>query len=295
MKNVLKYFYNLSFEEIKEYGEYSILQLDNKVYVFKKYVQDEEETKYIINMLFNNQIYGHTIIINNQDSMTTDYNGSKYVLLLINNLKMDIKDDFFYIETPKKEINMGKLWSDKIDYYMRQISELSLGKTTLINTFNYYIGMAENAISMYNRANKLSDEVKYSINHRRIGYPNYAINYLDPTNMIIDVRIRDVAEYIKARFFNDKLSIKETSILIERYNFNVKEMHFLYARLFYPTYYFDIFEDNIVNEIEEKKIISILEKHKDYEKFLNDFYNYYKTNYALYEIEWVKKLPKVQH
>lgn len=289
MRNVLKYYYNLSFDEIKEYQDYAILKMEEKTYIFKKFIQDEEETKYISNLLYNNGIIVHSIIINNQNSIITEYNKERYILILLNKIHEEIDSNFFYVEVPNKEIDLGTLWSNKIDYYSHQISELALGRDFLINTFNYYIGMAENAIQIYNRAKASPLEVKCCVQHRRINYPNYNINYLDPTNMLIDVRIRDISEYIKSKFFSVGMNDKEVYDLISKYNFNEKEFNMLYARLFYPTYYFDIFEDEIINEEEEERITAYLKKRTDYEKFLYNIYLNMRNFYNIFEVEWIKK------
>lgn len=290
MRNVLKYYYNLSFDQIKEYDDYAILEFEDKIYIFKKYIQEEEETKYIGNLLFNNGIITHTIIINNQDSILTDYNSEKYILLQLKNFKEEIGENFFYVEVPKKETDIATLWSNKLDYYAHQLHELGLGKEFLINTFNYYMGLAENAIQIYNRASESTEEVHYAISHRRMTYPNYSINYLDPTNMLIDVRIRDVAEYIKVKFFSSGITVQETYDLLSKYNVNSKEINYLYARLFYPTYFFDIFENDIIKGIEEEdKIYVFLNKHEEYEKYLYDLYLYLRDYFSIYEVEWLKK------
>lgn len=289
MRNVLKYFYNIVIDEIKEYEDYGIIKSNNQIYIFKKYIQNEEETKYIVNILFNNHIPIHTIIINNQDSMLTKYNQDNYILLLLNETSTNLESDFFMIIVPNRENNINELWSQKLDYYMQQIRELALGKELLINTFNYYIGLAENAVAVYNRAINMAGNIQYAISHRRITYPNYTINYLDPTNMLIDIRVRDIAEYTKSKFFNGNMTTKELMDLIIKYNFNDKELNILYARLLYPTYYFDLFEDNILGEEDEDRILFYVEKRRDYEVFLYDIYMMLRNQHQIIEIEWLKK------
>lgn len=289
MRNVLKYFYNIVIDEINEYEDYGIIKSNDQIYIFKKYIQNEEETKYIVNILFNNHIPIHTIIINNQDSMLTKYNQDNYILLLLNETSTNLESDFFMIIVPNKENNINELWSQKLDYYMQQIRELALGKELLINTFNYYIGLAENAVSVYNRAINMAGNVQYAISHRRITIPNYTINYLDPTNMLIDIRVRDIAEYTKAKFFNGNMTTKELMELIIKYNFNDKELNILYARLLYPTYYFDLFEDNILGEEDEDRILYYVERRRDYEIFLYDIYMMLRNQHQVFEIEWLKK------
>lgn len=250
MRNVLSYYYNLSFDKITEYKEYSILECNAEVYVFKKSIQDIELTKKIVTYLESNNILTHKIIFNKEGEIETQYKNEKYVLLKLNKITDELDDNFFVLPVNGETINVASLWEEKINYYMRQISELSLGKELLIDSFNYYIGMAENAIAMYNRAYKA--DLPCSVCHRRIRYPNYAINYLDPTNMLIDVRVRDLAEYIKSRFFYGEITANDVEKYIIKNRFMNEEINILYARLFYPTYYFDLFEDVIVDTEDEQ-------------------------------------------
>ena len=48
----------------------------------------------------------------------------------------------------------GNLWSSKVDYLEYQMSELGKNFPTLLNSFSYYVGLAENAISYVNSLNR---------------------------------------------------------------------------------------------------------------------------------------------
>ena len=288
MRNVLKYYYNLTFDDIEEHDDYAILRIMEDIYIFKKFIQDEEETKYISSLLIKNQIPVHLMVYNKENSLYTLFEKEKYVLIKLQNIAIEIDNDFIMIPTSANIVDVAGLWSKKIDYYMQQIRELGLGKEILINAFNYYIGMAENAISLYNRSMKLSGEVGYAISHRRIYYPNYSINYNDPTNMLIDIRIRDIAEYSKSRFFKSDFCVDNLIDMVYKYNLNNKEVNFLYARLFYPTYFFDIFEDAIISKKDSNDVLKILDKRKKYEEFLYAFYIKLKDKFDIFEINWIK-------
>ncbi len=289
MKNVLRYYYNLSVDELNEFAEYAIIRQEDDLFIFKKFMGDEEELKIITEELIKNNIPIHQIIINTLGNILTDYNAQKYILMHLNDIKTDIDLNFFQIYVPETNIDVAKLWSNKIDYCSRQVYELGLGKELLVNTFNYYVGMAENAVSIYNRAMKSNENLIYAITHRRINYPNYAINYFDVTNMTIDLRIRDITEYVKTRFYQDTIN----PIIVYDYalknNLNNKEVNLLYARLLFPTYYFDLFEDIILDKKDEDELLKYIDKHEEYEKFLAQTFILLRKNYALYEIDWIKK------
>ena len=63
----------------------------------------------------------------------------------------------------------------------------------------------------------------------------------------------------------------------------------LYARLLYPTYYFDIYEKIMNKSLDEEALIKIIEKNEAYETFLKESYLEL-TKYApLERIEWLLK------
>ena len=45
------------------------------------------------------------------------------------------------------------------------------------------------------------DAYRIVLSHRRVFYPNYKLNYLNPLSFVFDLEVRDVAEYLKAMFF----------------------------------------------------------------------------------------------
>lgn len=64
-------------------------------------------------------------------------------------------------------------------------------------------------------------------------------------------------------------------------------MHLLYARLLYPSYYFDAVEKIIYGEIKEDGINKITKLSESYEEFLYDFYKFLKRYTFLPEISWI--------
>ena len=63
----------------------------------------------------------------------------------------------------------------------------------------------------------------------------------------------------------------------------------LFARLLYPTYFFDKYDEILEGTASEEEIVSIIEKQEEYEEFLIDIYSFLKLNYNIPEIEWLIK------
>lgn len=98
--------------------------------------------------------------------------------------------------------NWGSLWSDKIDFW---ISSKRIGrrKNVVKSSFSYYVGLSENAISYVNNAILKYGGVssgRIVLSHRRVFFPNYKLNYMNPLSFVFDLEVRDVAEYLKSMF-----------------------------------------------------------------------------------------------
>lgn len=285
MKNTIRYYYNFNESEYYEYDNYAILVADGEIFAFKQINIGEDYLKYIVDTLNTSNIKINKIIINKDNRIFTEFNGKNYVLMkIIKETSMDQFEIFSPILINNND-NIASIWEEKVDNYMLKVSENGLNREVLLNTFNYYVGMAENAISIYNRTNK--SDVRYVVSHRRFNYPiTYAV-FLDPTNLLIDTISRDISEYIKVKFFRDEIDIKDVRKLVNKYHLNNDEMNCLLARLLYPSYYFDALDISIQSNNDEK-LESILTKIISYEKFLKSFYTEF-VDYQLFIVDWIKK------
>ena len=186
--------------------------------------------------------------------------------------------------------NWAELWSSKVDYFEYQVNELGHNKSIVLNSFSYYVGLAENAISIVNNVNlKYSqEENNISLSHKRIRYPNMEIDYYNPLNFIFDLKVRDIAEYIKSIFFytDRESTLRVIKNNLEDINFNNYDVNMFYARLLYPSYYFDIYEKVIEGDNEEK-LLDIIRKNRDYEIFLKQLYYLLEQRYQLEKIDWI--------
>ena len=161
----------------------------------------------------------------------------------------------------------------------------------ILNSFSYYIGLAENAISYINRANELykNDLYKVTLSHRRIFYPNTKLNYFNPISFIFDLDVRDVAEYIKVMFFKNEDALLELITYLKITKLSNYSYHMLYARLLYPSYYFDIYENIMNNNELEENLLPIIKKVEEYELFLKNSYLEISKYTEIDKIEWIIK------
>ena len=151
--------------------------------------------------------------------------------------------------------------------------------------------MAENAISYYNNlSNKEVDNNSLVISHRIININDTVYAIYDPVNIIIDHKARDIAEYIKYSFFSDNTNIFKELNVYFKYNYYTKDdVVMLLARVLYPSFYFNMYEDIMINSKEEKIITNITSKLDKYELYLTRVFKYFNNFYNLPVPEWLNK------
>ena len=304
MKETLEYYYGLDIENIEELdGKYHIKQ-ENQDYFFVFYNRGIEELEDIINVsneMVKKGINVHKILINRNNSFLTKVGEYNYILFAVSNLNEEY-DIFDMVKISEKLVlnnnksnlyrnNWGTLWSEKIDYFEYQVRELSIEKDVVKNSFSYYVGMAENAISYVNNTNMKygGDAYRIVLSHRRVFYPNYKLNYLNPLSFVFDLEVRDIAEYLKAMFFKKDISfcLDELSSYLKIRHLSLYEYQMLYARLLYPTYYFDVYESVMNKNGDEEQLVNIIKKCDSYEEFLKKTYLEISKYAKIDKIEWI--------
>ncbi len=291
MKNLINYYYDLNIKSFKKvYGKF-VFELNNKFYEFIPFYGDVNAFyKNYLNVLKNNK-YCHEIMFNNQKNILTFYDGTPY-LLLRKNFILDKRVDFNEIITydmqiySESNLEWKKLWKEKIDYYEYQMSQLSHKYKLLKNSFDYYIGLSENAISLLNYVKE--DDIRFYMCHKRINHNEKLDEFFNPLNFVVDNLSRDIGEYIKVNFFTNDLDLDNVYNYIEKLDFNDSEYILLLARLMYPSYYFDIYDQIIQENVSEEKIELYIKKNVSYETFLIKVYNNLKHNFKFPEIEWLE-------
>ncbi len=304
MKETLEYYYGLDIESIEELDGKYHFKIENQDYFFVFYNRGIEELEDIINVsneMVKKGINVHKILINRNNSFLTKVGEYNYILFAVSNLNEEY-DIFDMVKISEKLVlnnnksnlyrnNWGTLWSEKIDYFEYQVRELSIEKDVVKNSFSYYVGMAENAISYVNNTNMKygGDAYRIVLSHRRVFYPNYKLNYLNPLSFVFDLEVRDIAEYLKAMFFKKDISfcLDELSSYLKIRHLSLYEYQMLYARLLYPTYYFDVYESVMNKNGDEEQLVNIIKKCDSYEEFLKNAYLEISKYAKIDKIEWI--------
>ena len=306
MKELLKLNYNLndSVEVIEDENNCSFF-LNEKKYYFAPYFRSEEEINDILSLtdeLITKGIPTLRFIPNKNNQYITILEDKKYVLLesTLDVLKeYNVLDMVSFAEqltvNNKKSVlyrNLwGELWSSKVDYFEYQVAQLGKDKPIILSSFSYYVGLAENAISYVNNTIKnhqISIYEKITLQRKRVAFPNIQLNYFNPLNYVIDIEVRDIASYFKSLFFHSEEDLWiEVNAYLKKKRLSVYGYQLLYARLLYPSYYFDIYEKVMEGKLKEEELLKIINKSSSYELFLKQIF-YEISKYATIEpIDWI--------
>ncbi len=296
MNNFLEYFYQIKVDNIKHnHNNFSFTYKNNN---YKLYIYDDNlniELLYNICLRLSNNTLISQIIKNRNQELITTYNNLAYILVKIyaNPNKEITLEELTYLNkqlyTSKLKVNWANLWSNKIDYLEELINENGKKYPLLVDSFNYFVGLTENAISYYN--NIIIDEsYKLYLTHKHIKINDTIEDIYNPLNIIFDYQVRDIAEYIKRSFFiNNNLIIKELTEYLSTNNLSLTDIKLLVARLLYPSFYFELYEDILLDNQDEIIISKITSRIDEYEKYISSIINYLKKYYDIETIKWLEK------
>ncbi len=305
MKNILGYYYGLHPEEVSYKDNKYFFEYRDRKYVFEPFERPlgDIECLYKINkQMIERNILVHEIIPNNENNVITYVNNVGYILMEIY-INKDARinlPEVCYINNNSIGVECNKtlnrydwvnLWEIKNDFLEAQINEIGKKYPNLCNYANYYIGLSENAILYVKEASKLDDVALVSICHKRIDSKDNLFELYNPLRYIYDYRVRDISEYIKSAFFNDE----DVYGIVKEYFLNnyisYKEALLFYGRLLYPSYFFDLYDNIVKNELNENLIDGLVSKSEAYENFLTNIHLYLSKLYNRYipSIDWLIK------
>jgi spore coat protein YutH len=183
----------------------------------------------------------------------------------------------------KRLDQMEKVWSGKL--YTEPENDF---ERMFIESFPYYMGLAENAIQYL--ADTEIDDQPTKIDHGTVCHerftnsvwrgPYYVKN---PFDWVFDHASRDLAEWVRERYFsNIQTSQPDIKNFITEYQsltvLSPFSWRLLYARLLFPLHYFETVENFYITPSEqmrhqyEDQLRKYLNQSGEHEKFLGNFY-----------------------
>lgn len=294
MKNEILYNYNINVEEIMAVDTGYQFYVDYEKYILYKTIRSEKTIKEINNYLNRTINRFFKIIPTINGELACKVNDITYALIKItmpSNNEIDISDiinSYIIVNDQLDDLNRtnwGMLWSSKVDYLEYQVSELATDHPTVKNSFSYYVGLAENAIEYFNAIKK--DNLELVLSQKRIKFPNIALDYYNPLNLVVDYKVRNIAEYIKSYFFNQNAERDLNSIIQFNYNFTSSEYNLLFARLLFPSYYFDELTEVLEHKKNEDCLLRYIDLTSEYELFLKKSLEFFSKRAEMIKIDWL--------
>lgn len=302
MKNALNYFYNITDCDIHQNSKMFYFDYGDYRYALVPFKGDVTNLQKIYDLhmqALRQGIYVHQIILNKDKQVATLINGTPYILMRVYYGDGEITLDKIYsfINIPYngnnniERTNWGVLWANKIDYLEYEIGQLGQKYPEIRDTFSYFIGLGETAIQLVNVVfNDEQQQLMFfkTISHDRIKADDTLFDLYNPLNLVVDYRIRDVAEYFKHCFFDGQNIEKEITEFMQFSNLDINECLLFLARMLYPTYYFDLYEDIISGVDRKAELKKVIERIDDYQHVIKSIYNYYRNYLSIAPIEWLE-------
>ena len=133
MENILSFYYNLKFDNLKNIDDDYYFFSNGNMYVFKLFHGNPDNIRdiYNLNLYMANYVNVDRIILNKDNNIVTAVNNSLYILILtiekdkkirlstISNLSLIKIPDIKSLERNNWEI----LWGNLVDYYETQIGQ----------------------------------------------------------------------------------------------------------------------------------------------------------------------------
>lgn len=300
MLDYINYFYNLYPPLLNKENDNYVFFVGNEKYYLTPYRRELSEIKDLVElnkrMVSSNSLV-HEIIINKFNEPISVISNENYVLLrvYVNDIKKIDINDIIYMLNENVDLsglksllrtNWVSLWSNKVDYIEYQMGHLIKKYPFLNNTIDYYLGLCENAITYIKNLKMFSDyKIPIGISHKRIIKDATLFDLYNPLNLIIDYKVRNIAEYLKDAFFKDEDVNYILNIVFKNFWFDKLNLSLLVARLLYPSYYFDLFEEIIDKELDENIIFPLTKKSSKYEEFIDLIIK----NCNLQNLQWLSR------
>ena len=221
MKETINYYYNIYPSKIVEINNGCYFYFNDFKYYFVETSKSIEEIEFLVkvtNSLYKRNIFVDTFIINKNKTFYVALNDKTYVLLRVNSLENDkysLKDLIYFnnllILKNNNVVPYDVLWGKKIDVFESEMADLNIDYPLIQESFDYYVGLAENAISYYVdiKETENMNDAKVSLGHKRLN--KYVLSGLinNSINFTFDYEIRDTALYIETKFFDGTLDLEE--------------------------------------------------------------------------------------
>lgn len=296
MNSAILFFYDINILEINKINDnyyFNYAYNDYVVYLYKRDIE-EISTLYYLNLEFVSSGYnGYEIILTKDRNILFLYENKYYVLMKVPNIKnrvitySDVVNFLYFPRINVKKIdksNWGSTWANKIDFIEYQFSQVKNKNKIIDSSIDYFIGIWENAISYFNDNVILG--LEKCLCHKRVTCDMDLLEFLNPMNFVIDYKERDVGDYLKSYVTMNNFTVN----ILDKYLYfsDRNRVILLITRVLFPSYYFDMYEEIILTNIEEEKLLPLIESRNNVLFLINYLISKY-VNLNIPIIFWIKK------
>lgn len=301
MRNFINYYYNFNITDIHfNNGKYFFYNEKDRYMLKTYYGYDLKVYYYELSHQLEHYDYFFSVVLNKDNNYVTWIENKPYILLKLTNISndkisiFDIRTDLFITYDTKYSVlnrfPWFKLWESKIDYFEEFVFSKYDNYKKIFPLFHYFIGIAENAL-LYLKEVELEEKKEFSdqlvIAHDRVDLNYELYDYYDPTNIIIDHASRDLSEYVKSMFINKVWDLDLIKKYLEKHSFSKYGIRILFARILFPSFFFDYFEAMIVNN--NIDLLYLENRADEFENFITEVSLFFKDNYNIPIIPWIIK------
>lgn len=247
--NLIYYLYDIRVDVVRKSKDKYIFYYDNKYYIFKE-IYDED--KIYRNLSYIDSGYFYEIIKNKSNNFVSNYNNRLYILLCVNKIENrninvnDLLNKNIIYNIPFNKFLWISLWKNKIDQ-VEYIINSNRNKFNIytLSIINYYIELSE--IALYYLISNVDNKQIISISfcHERINNFFDLYDLYDVSELIFDNYTRDIAEYIKYEIINGSFDVRKYLFIND---LNNVDRGLLFSRVLFPSYFYDIFDDFVLND-----------------------------------------------
>lgn len=279
MKEIISYLYNINIINQISFNNEIIFETSNTSYLYREIddIKVVNILKNYVDELNRNRFFSYKFVNNIFNSIISTHEEKNFVIIdVLNDYKNEVNfyemiefynySNMLLTNNIKYNNNWDILWEQKIDYLNNHFDNHKINNKMNRVVFNYYSSIAENAlIYLIKVKSKFNFTNRVAFVHRRINQPNIKLEFYNPLNFMIDLYIRDMAEYIKSLYYAKKDYINDLKYYLNTNRLDVYSASMLFIRIVYPSIFFDDYEADKLNV---NKYIDF----EDYEDFIKKIY-----------------------
>jgi len=269
MQNILKLYYGIDVS-ISEPGYFMFQQKLYYIYVCEDINRFLEIYRYYRYLMRNCGLEGFHIVKNcHQDLVSQNcivliyqqstFSFSSYLKIFLQPLPLPLM----------KVAHIKEKWIQKIDCVKEKVKDYAYSfkhDQDIISLIYYYSGVGENSICILNEILNINHQAALPL-VLSLKYPisNHVYELLNPVHYTISTRSRQIVCLLDSHL----LSVNDVQELVESYYFDVYEILYLYARIFYPAFFLnDILSGHCDQEHIQHYYLKLHEERERYKEMM---------------------------